>query len=89
MWSKKVLFVPQNYIKESFHEQFHIKDVFNVSSLAKKKDDPRKDGLVRYWWWGRDQPINLVSERVSAADNVYVKTPITVAPAVRMAFEVE
>ena len=34
---KKVLFVPQNYIKESFHEQFHIKDVFNVGSLAKKK----------------------------------------------------
>jgi hypothetical protein len=40
-------------------------------------------------WWGRDQPINLVSEKVSAAGNVYVKTHTTVAPAVRMAFEVE
>jgi len=58
-------------------------------NLSAKKDHPRKDGLVRYWWWGGDRPINLVFEKVSQADNVHLKTCTSVALAVQMAFEVE
>jgi len=61
----------------------------DTSNLQQKKRTPSKGWSCAVWWWVGDQPINLVSERVSVADNVYVKTHTTVAPAGWMAFEVE
>ena len=47
------------------------------------------DGLVRFGGGAGTDLLKLVFEGIRAADNVYVKTPTTVVPAVRMAFEVE